>query len=133
MAVIGPGIVVMLADTDAGSIITAAQSGAVWGYRLLLLQFILIPILYIAQELTVRLGLVTGMGHGELIKHYFGKWWALLSVSTLVISCIGAILSEFSGLAGVGALFHIPVWETISLVVTFLIIVAWTGSYHSVE
>ena len=61
-AVVGPGLVVMLADTDAGSVITAAQSGAQWGYRLLLLQFILIPILYIVQELTVRLGVVTGMG-----------------------------------------------------------------------
>jgi len=60
LAVAGPGIVVMLADTDAGSVITAAQSGAQWGYRLLLLQFILIPILYIVQELTVRLGAVTG-------------------------------------------------------------------------
>ena len=63
-SVLGPGLVVMLADTDAGSLITAAQSGAVWGYSLLLLQLILVPILYIAQELTVRLGIVTGMGHG---------------------------------------------------------------------
>ena len=60
LAVAGPGIVVMLADTDAGSVITAAQSGAQWGYSLLLLQFVLIPILYIVQELTVRLGAVTG-------------------------------------------------------------------------
>jgi Mn2+/Fe2+ NRAMP family transporter len=54
LVVAGPGIVVMLADTDAGSVITAAQSGAQWGYSLLLLQFILIPILYIVQELTAR-------------------------------------------------------------------------------
>ncbi|EDP47001.1 NRAMP family divalent metal transporter [Rickettsiella grylli] len=133
LSLLGPGFVVMLADTDAGSLITAAQSGAVWGYRLLALQFLLMPILYIAQELTVRLGITTGMGHGELIKHYFGKVWAWLSVTTLVVSCIGAILSEFSGLAGVGALFNIPAWETLSLVVTFLTIVAWTGSYRSVE
>src|SRR5579872_5276051 len=86
-AVLGPGIVVMLADTDAGSLITAAQSGAIWGYKLLALQFILMPILFIAQELTLRLGLVTKMGHGELIKHHFGKGWAWLSISTLVISC----------------------------------------------
>ena len=45
LAVIGPGLVVMLADTDAGSVITAAQSGAQWGYKLLLLQAVLIPIL----------------------------------------------------------------------------------------
>jgi Mn2+/Fe2+ NRAMP family transporter len=55
-AVAGPGLVVMLADTNAGSVITAAQSDAQRGYSLLLLQFILIPILYIVQELTVRLG-----------------------------------------------------------------------------
>ena len=65
LVVAGPGIVVMLADTDAGSVITAAQSGAQWGYSLLLLQFILIPILYIVQELTVRLGAVTGKGHAN--------------------------------------------------------------------
>lgn len=133
LAVIGPGIVVMLADTDAGSLITSAQSGAQWGYKLLLLQFILIPILFIAQELTVRLGLVTGMGHGELIKSQFGKTWAWISVSTLAISCIGAILAEFSGLAGVGALFGIPTWLTMIMVVSFLTITAWTGSYLSVE
>ena len=59
LSVIGPGLVVMLADSDAGSITVAAQSGAEWGYRLLLVQFILMPILYMAQELTVRLGLTT--------------------------------------------------------------------------
>ena len=62
LLVAGPGIVVMLADTDAGSIITAAQSGAQWGYRLLLLQFVLVPILFIVQELTVRLGIVDRQG-----------------------------------------------------------------------
>ena len=45
--IFGPGLVVMLADSDAGSLITAAQSGAAWGYKLLLLQLVLIPILYI--------------------------------------------------------------------------------------
>ena len=82
----GPGLVVMLADTDAGSIVTAAQSGAVWGYKLLSLQLILIPILYIIQELTLRLSLSTGKGHAELIRQYFGKFWAWFAVSTLVIS-----------------------------------------------
>ena len=83
--VAGPGIVVMLADTDAGSLITAAQSGAQWGYRLLLLQLLLIPILYLVQELTVRLGVVTGKGHAQCIKERFGPigrgcrsahWWS---------------------------------------------------------
>src|ERR1700749_942113 len=80
-AVFGPGIVVMLADTDVGSIITAGQSGVQWGYHLLLLQFVLIPILYMVQELTVRLGIFTGRGHGELIKETFGQAWAWISVA----------------------------------------------------
>src|ERR1700740_2033624 len=51
LAVFGPGLVVMLADTDVGSIITAGQSGVQWGYRLLVLQLVLVPILYMVQEL----------------------------------------------------------------------------------
>jgi Mn2+/Fe2+ NRAMP family transporter len=82
-------MVVMLADTDAGSVITAAQSGAQWGYRLLLLQAVLIPILFIVQELTVRLGIVTLQGHGRGIKQHFGPVWAWVSVSTLLVACAG--------------------------------------------
>jgi Mn2+/Fe2+ NRAMP family transporter len=123
MAVAGPGIVVMLADTDAGSIITAAQSGAEWGYQLLLLQFVLVPILFIVQELTVRLGLVTRKGHAELIRDHFGKGWAWLSVASLVLSCVGALLSELSGLAGIGLLMGVPTPVTMSLIVVALIVV----------
>ena len=84
LVVAGPGLVVMLADTDAGSVITAAQSGAQWGYRLLALQFALIPILYIVQELTVRLGVATGKGQIELIARHFGRAWAWFSAAALI-------------------------------------------------
>ncbi len=133
LAALGPGIIVMLADTDAGSIITAAQSGAQWGYRLLLLQLVLIPILFVVQELTVRLGLVTGRGHGELIRQTFGARWAWLSCSTLVLACLGALVSEFSGMAGVGLLFGIPSWLTMLVVVGGMTGMIWTSSYRSVE
>ncbi len=133
LAVLGPGIVVMLADTDAGSVITAAQSGAQWGYKLLLLQVVLIPILFIAQELTVRLGLVTGKGHGELIRETFGFSAAILSVSTMALACIGALITEFSGMAGIGMLYGIPAWLTMLLAAGGLILIVWTGSYRSVE
>ena len=133
LAVTGTGIVVMLADTDAGSIITAAQSGAQRGYDLLLLQIILIPILFMVQELTVRLGVVTGRGHGELIMERFGRVWAWLSVSTLAVACIGALISELSGLAGVGLLFGVPKWLTVLVVIGGLIAMVWTASYRSVE
>jgi Mn2+/Fe2+ NRAMP family transporter len=133
MIVAGPGLVVMLADTDAGSIITAAQSGAEWGYGLLLLQVVLIPILFVVQELTVRLGIVTRKGHAELIRDQFGVGWAWLSVVTLALSCIGALLSELSGLAGVGLLMGVPTPITMTLIVAALICMAWRGSYLSVE
>lgn len=133
LAVAGPGLVVMLADTDAGSSIVAAQSGAQWGYRLLSLQILLVPVLYIVQELTVRLGLATHKGHGELIAEHFGRGWAWLSVGTLLVSCIGAMVTEFSGIAGVGELFGVAPWISISLAVIFLVAVVTTGSHRQVE
>jgi Mn2+/Fe2+ NRAMP family transporter len=133
LAVAGPGILVMLADTDAGSIITAAQSGAQWGYKLLGLQILLIPVLFMVQELTVRLGLVTGRGHGELIAERFGRGWAWLSVSTLMLACVGAIVTQLVGMAGVGSLFGIAPWKMMVAVVGFVLAMVWSGSYLSVE
>lgn len=123
----------MLADTDAGSVVTAAQSGARWGYRLLLLEVILIPVLYLVQELTVRLGIATGHGHAELIRLHFGARWAWVSVSTLVVVSIGALVTELSGLAGAGLVFGIPAPISVAGGVGLLVLVVWTGSYRSVE
>jgi Mn2+/Fe2+ NRAMP family transporter len=123
----------MLADTDAGSIITAAPSGAQWGYHLLALQVVLIPILFVVQELTVRLGIVSGKGHGELIRDHFGRGWAWISVGTLLLACVGTLLSELSGLAGVGLIFGVPTRLTMAIVVCGLTLMAYTGSYLSVE
>lgn len=130
---VGPGITVMLADTDAGSIVTAAQSGAQWGYRLVLLNVILIPVLYFVQELTGRIGMTTGKGHGQLIKEKFGVFWAWISIITLFISTIGALVTEFSGIMGVGLLFGISKWITVPLVVALLIVVSCPGKYSFVE
>ncbi len=129
----GPGLLVMLADTDAGCLITAAQSGAQWGYTMILPQLLLIPVLYIAQEMTVRLGIVTKKGHGELIRENFGKGWAWLSAGTLAISAIGALLTEFVGVAGVGELFGISKWVTIPIATALLVGIAFCGSYRRVE
>ena len=131
--VAGPGVVVMLADTDAGSLITAAQSGAQWGYELLALQLALIPILYIVQELTVRLAMVTGKGQVQLIIEKFGRGWAWVSVTALIVSCLGALLTELTGLAGVGALMGVPMTVTLALVVVALMFMAVTHSYLTVE
>ena len=133
LAVMGPGLVVMLADTDVGSIITAAQSGVQWGYRLLLLQLLLVPVLFVVQELTVRLGIFTGQGHGELIRKSFGTGWAWLSVCGLGVATIGALVTEFSGVAAVGELFGVPRVLSLGLTVAVLLAIVLTGSYRRVE
>jgi Mn2+/Fe2+ NRAMP family transporter len=133
LLVLGPGVMVMLADTDAGSIITAGQSGARWGYRLLLLQLLLVPILYLVMELTVRLGIATGKGHAELIRDQFGARWAYLSVGTLLVSAIGALVTEFAGVAGIGRLFGLPAPATVIPAAAALVLLVATGSYRRVE
>ena len=133
LATIGPGLTVMLADTDAGSIITAAQSGAQWGYKLLALQLLLIPILYFIQELTTRIGITTAKGHGQLIREVFGIKWAWISAGTLFIAAIGALVTEFSGIVGVGMLFGVSKWIIVPLVALILILISCAGKYKRVE
>jgi len=133
LVVAGPGLVVMLADTDAGSIITAAQSGAQWGYRLLALQFLLVPILYIVQELTVRLGAATGKGHARLILE------PLRTVLGLVFDRNADRLLRWR--AAQRVLRHRrrrradgrPAPVSLTLVVSVLLAIAFTRSYRSVE
>ncbi|HXX37860.1 MAG TPA: divalent metal cation transporter [bacterium] len=133
LAVLGPGLMVMLADTDAGSIVTAAQSGAGWGYQLVLPQILLIPILYVVQEMTVRLGIVTQKGHGELIREHFGAGWAVLSVCTLFLAAVGALVTEFAAIAGVGELLGVPAWLTVTAATLLLVWLGTTGGYRRVE
>jgi Mn2+/Fe2+ NRAMP family transporter len=133
LLVLGPGLMVMLADTDAGSVITAAQSGAQWGYSLLLPQILLIPILFGIQEVTVRLGIITRQGHGALIRERFGLGWAVLSAATLFVACMGALITEFSGIAGAGELFGLPRVLTIGCAVALLLALVLTGSYTQAE
>jgi Mn2+/Fe2+ NRAMP family transporter len=133
LAIWGPGLVVMLADTDAGSLVTASQSGARWGYAMVLPQLLLIPVLYIVQEMTVRLGIYTRKGHGALIREQFGRGWAFLSAGTLFLSATGALVTEFAGIAGVGELFGLSRSFTVPVAAGLLIAVAMIGRYRRVE
>ncbi|MGA2220068.1 MAG: divalent metal cation transporter [Terracidiphilus sp.] len=80
----------MLSDTDAGNVVVGAQAGAQWGYRLLPLLLFLIPMLYMVQELTVRLGIYTGRGFGELVRERFGMGWAWTATIALALLAIVA-------------------------------------------
>jgi Mn2+/Fe2+ NRAMP family transporter len=123
----------MFADTDAGSIITVAEGGAQWGFRLLLPNLIFIPFMFIAQELAMRLGLGARKGALELVRLEFGKWPAFLLLAVLAASCFGALVSELSGLAGAGAAVGLPVAATMVIAVLGLLAMVITGSYRSVE
>ena len=129
----GPGLVVMLADTEVGSVITAAQSGAKWGYRLLLLQFLIIPLLYTVQELAARLALGTGIGYSELIRQNFGRGMTFVSITALAVSCFGTLVTQMVGLAGVGQLYSVPVWVSIVLLIVAILLMVGLGAYRSVE
>ncbi len=133
IAVWGPGLLVMLADTDAGNVVTGAQAGAQWGYRLLPLLLLLMPMLYMVQELTVRLGIHTGRGHGELIRERFGVGWAWLSTAGLAVAVIGSLITEFTGVAGIGELYGLSRGLTLPLSAAALLAVVATGSYRRVE
>jgi Mn2+/Fe2+ NRAMP family transporter len=133
LLLIGPGICVMLADSDVGSIITAAQSGALWRYTLILPQVLLIPFLYFIQEITVRLGIVTHKGHAELVRIHFSKGWAYLSSATLFLAALGALVTEYVGVASISELFGITRWISVPLAMVFLIVLVVSGSYRHVE
>jgi len=130
---IGPGLVVMLADTDAGSVVTAAQSGAEWGYRLLPLQFAMIPLLFVIQELTVRLAFGTGRGFAELVQRRYGRSVAVAVLVTLAASCFGALVTQLSALGGLAQALGAPVAPTVTASVLFFISVAGFGAYGRVE
>jgi NRAMP (natural resistance-associated macrophage protein)-like metal ion transporter len=130
---LGPGLMVMLADTDAGSVVTAAQSGAAWGYRLLLVQVLLVPVLYGLMFLVARLGLETGRGLAGLIRDELGPRWAAIAVGALAVSVIGALVTELAGIAGVGELFGVPAWATVGVTAALLLGLVLTGGYRRVE
>jgi NRAMP (natural resistance-associated macrophage protein)-like metal ion transporter len=132
-AVAGPGLLVMLADTDAGNVVTAAQAGARWGYRLLPTVLVLIPVLYMMQELTVRLGIATGRGHGELIRDRFGPIWAWLAIVGLTAATAGSLVTEFTAVAGIGELYGLSRSLSLPLAAAALLAIVATGSYRHVE
>src|ERR1700751_1941237 len=85
LAVVGPGLIVMIGDNDAGAFSTYGQAGQTYGTRLLWTLLLLIPVLYVNQEMVLRLGAVTGVGHARLILSRFGKFWGALQVTDLLI------------------------------------------------
>jgi Mn2+/Fe2+ NRAMP family transporter len=124
---------VMLSDTDAGNVVTGAQAGAQWGYRLLPLVLLLIPMLYMVQELTVRLGIYTGRGFGELVRERFGVGWAWPATFALAVASIGTLVTQLTGIAGIGELYGVPRSISLPFATAALLSIVATGSYRRAE
>lgn len=133
LAVVGPGLVVAFADTEAGSITTAATSGAQYGYKLILLQVLLIVPLFVVQEMTVRLGVVTGKGHARLIREHYGLGWAWVSLGTMLITNVAALVTEFAGIAGAAMIFGLNPAPLVIVAALLLIVVIFTAKYKRAE
>jgi NRAMP (natural resistance-associated macrophage protein)-like metal ion transporter len=108
LAVAGPGIIVMVADNDAGGITTYAATGAKFGYNFIWFLILLGPVAYYVQEMTVRLGAVTKRGHAEAIFRSFGSFWGWFSLLDLVMTDWLTMITEFIGMTAAMSIFHIP-------------------------
>ena len=99
LAIMGPGLIVMVGDNDAGGVSTYAQAGQNYGTSLLWVLILLIPVLIVNQEMVIRLGAVTGVGHARLINERFGRFWGWFSVGDLFILNFLTIVTEFIGVS----------------------------------
>ncbi|WP_018180853.1 NRAMP family divalent metal transporter [Jongsikchunia kroppenstedtii] len=133
LVVIGPGLIVMVGDNDAGGVATYAQAGQNYGMALLWTLVLLIPVLYVNQEMVVRLGAVTGVGHAKLIFSRFGKFWGAFSVGDLLIVNALTIVTEFIGVSLALSYFGVPRAISIPLAAVLLFAVVAGGSFRRWE
>ena len=133
LAVLGPGIIVMVADNDAGGISTYAVTGSKYGFSFLWVFFILIPMAYYVQEMTVRLGAVTKRGNAEAVFDGFGPFWGWFSIVDLVIINWLTLVTEYIGMTEAMRIFGIPPFITFVAVTVILMAVVMSGRYWTFE
>jgi Mn2+/Fe2+ NRAMP family transporter len=133
LAIIGPGLIVMTGDNDAGAFATYGQAGQDYGTRLLWVLLLLIPVLYVNQEMVLRLGAVTGVGHARLILERFGKFWGAFSVIDLFLLNALTIITEFIGITLGAGYLGVPKSAAVALAAAVVIGAAFTGSFRRFE
>jgi len=129
----GPAWIVMIADVDAASILTAAADGALYGYSLVWFLLLLIVPLFLIQEAAGRIGIAAGKGLGEIIRENYSRRIALLTSVPMACTDVLSYVAEFTGIAigfqllGVAPIFSLPV-----IYVAYLLIV-WKRGYVTIE
>src|SRR6202166_3138604 len=133
VAIVGPGLIVMVGDNDAGAFSTYTQAGQNYGTALLWTLMLLIPVLYVNQEMVLRLGAVSGVGHARLILERFGKFWGAFSVVDLFILNALTIVTEFIGITLAAGYLGLPKLPSVVLAAAVIIAAASTGSFRRFE
>ena len=132
-AIIGPGLIVMVGDNDAGGVSTYAQAGQDYGYSLLWTLVLLVPVLIVNQEMVVRLGAVTGVGYARLITERFGRSWGWYSVGNLFLLNFLTISTEFMGVTLGAEYFGFNRYLVVPLAAIVLIAITLSGNFRSWE
>ncbi len=132
-AIMGPGLIVMIGDNDAGGVSTYAQAGQNFGLTLLWTLPLLIPVLVVNQEMVVRLGAVTGVGHARLINERFGRFWGAFSVGDLFILNFLTIATEFIGVSLSLGYLGVSQYVSVPIAAVALILMTATGSFRRWE
>ena len=133
LAIIGPGLIVMVGDNDAGAFATYGQAGQNYGTHLVWTLLLLVPVLYVNQEMVLRLGAVTGVGHARLILERFGKFWGAFSVIDLFILNALTIVTEFIGITLAAGYLGLPKLGAVALAAAVIVGSAFTGSFRRFE
>jgi Mn2+/Fe2+ NRAMP family transporter len=133
LAIVGPGLIVMVGDNDAGGVATYAQAGQDYGYSLLWVLLLLIPVLIVNQEMVVRLGAVTGVGHARLINERFGKFWGWFSVGDLFLLNFLTIVTEFIGVSLAMSYFGVSPYISVPVAAALLVAITASGSFRRWE
>ncbi len=133
LAIVGPGLIVMCGDNDAGAFSVYGQAGQNYGTHLLWTFVLLIPVLYVNQEMVLRLGAVTGVGHARLILERFGRFWGAFSVIDLFMLNALTIITEFIGITLAASYLGVPKILAVLLAALVIIASAMTGSFRRFE
>ncbi len=133
LAIVGPGLIVMVGDNDAGGVATYAQAGQNYGYSLLWVLLLLIPVLIVNQEMAARLGAVTGVGHAKLIFERFGKFWGWFTVINLFLLNFLTIVTEFIGVSLAMSYFGVSPYISVPVAAAMLIAITASGSFRRWE
>lgn len=133
LAILGPGLIVMVGDNDAGAFGTYTQAGQNYGTTLLWTLLLLVPVLFVNQEMVLRLGAVTGVGHARLIFERFGKFWGAFSVIDLFLLNALTIVTEFIGITFVLDFFGLPKVAGVCVAAALTMAAVSTGDFRRFE